>query len=1199
MDAPVDDNGQATRFLSLLLLLLRQRVVRITTLYTAIANHRNPKEVDLALELRESLSLSLSLFLCANKNNPCETQETTMPMTRHDKNQRRRKRQSLSDSRRQHVYWPIFVLTFLCSLTCRNVTHQVVAQQPEQQEHSSSRMTGTDHGSTTTGAASTAADDTTQIDHSEHYLTEDSVVLITGAAGFIGSELALALHRTYQPRKILLVDALTTTSDHSDDTTLSSSFPKTTQSTRNLSILEYKRQRIFHVLQTLGAVGHFFRTDLRPNVPGFLQVGQVSVLRHILTLHDDITHIVHLASEDSGSSLNDNNRDQRHPPQIIPRTKGQAKAGMMESILEELMFAHTQNDKNNKRKIPHLVYASSHEVYNPHLYMDHNQTEKNPNPPPFREDLPLTTPFTFLGAAKLIDEVLAQAYYEMSLPKENESQQVKSSSAALSSVGLRLFQVYGPWDTPGNVLFDMADQAMIRGTEAIDQYVETLRQTKSRTKTNVLNDGHDFVYIDDAVDAIMSAMQFRSPVGPVIFNVGSGSTTSLMSIANTMKALLQGQSPTEPLVALAEDETSPTVTSFADTQRAETFLGFQARIPLTEGLHKLLAWHYDRAFPYGAGSKGTKNESTETTSDQRNNEHIANRGILSCSKYDDECLLGAPIYPCASECAHESKCTTSFYDDVLLYTRQLTKECEVVMYTVALEDDLSGILSARVEVSTTDIKASSSHVQDNGKSKCNIAFVSDASPLVRRLLSSTSSWTISTSDEELSHGPWTLVPVSVSKFALDSLPLLRLLPKLSPGLFFGGEITKHAIYCDPNVIFEDVSRLLEEFQKRPDSESDSTPVATALLTGLRPGLSYSDPWFDLTTIRRSSQASIQVSAYRAMRIAAIDEMNGDAFAHPIDSSFVVHSLGNDDSRLLRCDMLAEVIQWDVESDESAIQFILGLHDMWSHVIGKNLSEQPWWMESNTEAKERQGQEEDAGVAGLDQDTGAQEAIDVDNDITEGNEDPVLDLDQADETNSIGDTIVGKGLEDEVSVRGGALNDGGDILTANLEVAEGLDPEAAAMDRRRLQETEFAGGVFDGKAEDDDANNEDQEEETAQDWGYVVHNGFGMPEAIQEAVRAVFGGSEKASTADDATDNEVAGDDEQLESDPISPDDRGVPQPGSTAGNLQDGHEYDNDSGEIPSTWLGVLSSTSVRYYARIVPSSHIGAVVISEDDLVS
>lgn len=35
-------------------------------------------------------------------------------------------------------------------------------------------------------------------------LTHESVVLITGAAGFLGSELAMALHRVYEPKKILV-----------------------------------------------------------------------------------------------------------------------------------------------------------------------------------------------------------------------------------------------------------------------------------------------------------------------------------------------------------------------------------------------------------------------------------------------------------------------------------------------------------------------------------------------------------------------------------------------------------------------------------------------------------------------------------------------------------------------------------------------------------------------------------------------------------------------------------------------------------------------------------------------------------------------------------------------------------------------------------------------------------------------------------
>ena len=42
----------------------------------------------------------------------------------------------------------------------------------------------------------------------DDYFTSESVVLITGAAGFVGSELAMALHRTYNPKKIICVDSM-------------------------------------------------------------------------------------------------------------------------------------------------------------------------------------------------------------------------------------------------------------------------------------------------------------------------------------------------------------------------------------------------------------------------------------------------------------------------------------------------------------------------------------------------------------------------------------------------------------------------------------------------------------------------------------------------------------------------------------------------------------------------------------------------------------------------------------------------------------------------------------------------------------------------------------------------------------------------------------------------------------------------------
>ena len=77
------------------------------------------------------------------------------------------------------------------------------------------------------------------------YLDEDSVVLITGAAGFIGSELALALHRTYAVKRILCVDKMG--GDH----------PSTQEA---LALFEFQR----FVSRSLVVIG--FRAPFRKNL---------------------------------------------------------------------------------------------------------------------------------------------------------------------------------------------------------------------------------------------------------------------------------------------------------------------------------------------------------------------------------------------------------------------------------------------------------------------------------------------------------------------------------------------------------------------------------------------------------------------------------------------------------------------------------------------------------------------------------------------------------------------------------------------------------------------------------------------------------------------------------------------------------------------------------------------------------------------
>ena len=156
-------------------------------------------------------------------------------------------------------------------------------------------------------------------------LNSQSVVLITGAAGFIGSELALALRRTYSVKKLLLVDNLGIDSENeaayvppspnsAEDRANKAIYEKLSE--EELSLFEIKRQRafrIFHELTTSSAQVddddggsrlnndaesiRFYRADMRPSIPEFFDFGEVPLLEGIFQSHPDISHVVHLSGK--------------------------------------------------------------------------------------------------------------------------------------------------------------------------------------------------------------------------------------------------------------------------------------------------------------------------------------------------------------------------------------------------------------------------------------------------------------------------------------------------------------------------------------------------------------------------------------------------------------------------------------------------------------------------------------------------------------------------------------------------------------------------------------------------------------------------------------------------------------------------------------------------------------------------------------
>eukprot|EP00058_Branchiostoma_floridae_P025891 XP_002611381.1 hypothetical protein BRAFLDRAFT_73223 [Branchiostoma floridae] len=241
---------------------------------------------------------------------------------------------------------------------------------------------------------------------------------------------------------------------------------------------------------------------------------------------ENFTHVVHLAGR---SGVRGQDLD---------------AAGIMENNVE--CFVTLLEVMKNYKDIK-LVYASSASVYGSSSQL------------PFSPSYHVIQPDTIEGLAKRSAELLAQGYCK---------------DFGLRQVGLRFFTVYGPWGREDSALNTFIQQLM-EG--------EVLQVFHSR-------EGHplerDYLHVEDAVQGVLSALDFSPVHCEHVFNLASGQAYSAVDIVALLEQQLNIQAQAVKVLAPPLE----VVRMVGDVQCSLKQLGFRPKVSLQQGVGEFVQW---------------------------------------------------------------------------------------------------------------------------------------------------------------------------------------------------------------------------------------------------------------------------------------------------------------------------------------------------------------------------------------------------------------------------------------------------------------------------------------------------------------------------------------------------------------------------------------------------------------------------------
>ena len=375
-------------------------------------------------------------------------------------------------------------------------------------------------------------------------------ILVTGSAGFIGSNLVLRLFKEMQEGTIVGLDNL---NDYYDPT------------------LKDYRLSVIEKAKPAGIEYEFVKGDLADKalIDGLFE-----------KYHFDV--VVNLAAQ-AGVRYSITNPDAyiqsnmigfynileacRHSMDEV-RCKKEEGRWLMEDGRCKMEGGNDQPSAINHqtyRGVEHLVYASSSSVYGGNKKV------------PFSTDDRVDNPVSLYAATKKSNELFAHCY---------------SKLYDIPTTGLRFFTVYGPAGRPDMAYFGFTNKLLKGETIQIFNYGNCRR---------------DFTYVDDIVEGVYRVMQGAPerkkgedglPIPPyAVYNIGGGQPENLLDFVNILQeelvraGVLPADFDFEAHKKLVPMQPGDVPTTYADATALERDFGFTPKITLREGLRKFAEWY--------------------------------------------------------------------------------------------------------------------------------------------------------------------------------------------------------------------------------------------------------------------------------------------------------------------------------------------------------------------------------------------------------------------------------------------------------------------------------------------------------------------------------------------------------------------------------------------------------------------------------